>query len=117
MAEHIVIYQILILAILIAVGFLAVRTGLISMNIKEGLSQLVFKLTLPLLIFTKISVLRFNRGLLLNSLWYFLLVYLAMLLMLIIAFISVRLFRLRGVKQGFLWLTACLGILFFLGFR
>ncbi|HHJ10013.1 MAG TPA: AEC family transporter [Bacteroidetes bacterium] len=116
MAEHIVIYQILILAILIAVGFLAVRTGLISMNIKEGLSQLVFKLTLPLLIFTKISVLRFDKGLLLNSLWYFLLVYLAMLLMLTIAYISVRLFRFKGGETRVFMAHSLFGNIVFLGF-
>ncbi len=116
MAEHIVIYQILILAILIAVGFTAVRVRLISIGIKDGLSQLIFKLTLPLLIFTKLSGLRFDRALLVNSLWYFLLVYLAFLLMGVVALLTVRLFRFRKEETGVFIAHSLFGNIVFLGF-
>ncbi len=116
MNENIVVYQILILAILIITGFLAVRTGLISIKIKDGLSQLIFKLTLPLLIFTKISALRFTGSLLVNSLWYFLLVYLAFLLMYIVGIFSVRLFRFKQEESRVFLTHSLFGNIVFLGF-
>ncbi len=116
MAEHIVIYQVLILAILIGVGFFAVRIRLISMEMKDGLSQLIFKLTLPLLIFTKLSELHFDKVLIINGLWYFLLVYLAFLLIFGVALLSVRLFHFKNGETRVFLAHSLFGNIVFLGF-
>jgi len=116
MVGHIVVYQIVILAVLILTGFLAVRTGLVSIRVKDGLAQLVFKLTLPLLIFTKISSLKLTGQLVVNSLWYFFLVYLAFFIMYSVGKMSILLFRLGKEGKSVFLTHSIFGNIVFLGF-
>ena len=57
-----VIYRIGILAIIILVGFAAVKTGYLDVKIKDSISKLIVKIVLPCLIISSISSKEIEKG-------------------------------------------------------
>jgi len=62
-----ILTQISILGILAAVGILAYKTGIVKELAKDVIEKLVFYITLPLLIITKVSTLEFSDEILRNG--------------------------------------------------
>ncbi|NOY38555.1 MAG: AEC family transporter [Chlorobi bacterium] len=116
MAGRIIIYQVLVLTILAVTGFLGVKFKLISNEVKEGLAKLVFNITLPLLIFSKISRLELSLSLLSDSIRYIVLVYVAFLLMYVVAWLSTRLLKLPPRGEQVFLAHSMFGNIIFLGF-
>ena len=61
MSTGIIIEQILVLVILALIGVIATRRKIIHGEIKTGLSKIVFNVTLPFLIITRISSLEIDK--------------------------------------------------------
>lgn len=116
MAFYTIFEQIAILAILAAAGVLAVKTGILQDQARTALEKLVFYITLPLLIVTKLSTLEFTTEILKNGLQVIIFTYLILFLQIIIGRISARMFNLKRPQAVIHGMHTFLGNIVFLGF-
>src|SRR6056297_3010778 len=66
MQVNIIIQQISILILLALIGLIATKLNIIQREIKNGLTKIIFNITLPFLIITRISSLEINREILIS---------------------------------------------------
>jgi len=111
-----ILNQILILGILAAIGIIGIRYKILNETAKEVLEKLVFYITLPLLIVTKISSLEITSEILRNGVMVIVLTYLVLLIQILIGNISARLFKLQKPQATIHALHTFLGNIVFLGF-
>lgn len=116
MASDTIINQILILGILAAIGALAFRFKVLEESAKSIIEKVVFFITLPLLIVTKLSALDFTPEILRNAGLVVIFTYLIMLLQLALGKLSARLLRLNKPQAVIHSLHHMLGNVVFLGF-
>lgn len=111
-----IVQQIVILAIIGTIGILAARTKILEENAKKVIENLVFYITLPLLIVTKLSSLDISDKLLVNGLYTIGLTYIILFIQIVIGLFSSKLFRLLPRKAIIHRLHTFLGNIVFLGF-
>jgi predicted permease len=111
-----ILNQIFFLAILTFCGVAAFKFKILSESSKEVIEKLVFYITLPLLIITKISSLEISPTILQNSGLVIGLTYLILSIQIIIGIISARLLKLPKPKAVIHSLHTFLGNIVFLGF-
>lgn len=111
-----VFQQVGILAVLALIGIMAVRSHLLDASAKTVLEKLVFFITLPLLIITKLSSLEFSGEMLHSLLWMALLTYLVLFLQIVLGSFSARFLGLPFGKKEIHTLHTFLGNIVFLGF-
>lgn len=116
MDSIIIANQILILGILVCIGVFATKTGIIDENLKEGISGLVFKITLPLMIFTNFTSLDITPELLKNGVMVLIFAYISMLLLMLTGRLSSGILRLNRRKSTIHILHTMFGNHVFLGF-
>lgn len=116
MYTEIIIHQILILAILVVIGIAAIKWGLISGNLKDGIARLVFNITLPLLILTNLSEMDLTPEIIRNSGLVILFSYTGLFLMLMTGFISSLIQHLDPAKRTIYLLHSMFGNVVFLGY-
>jgi len=108
--------QILILGILVCIGVFATKTGIINENLKEGISGLVFKITLPLMIFTNFVALDITPELLKNGAMVLIFAYISMFLLMLAGRLSSGILSLNRRKSTIHVLHTMFGNHVFLGF-
>jgi len=111
-----ILTQISILGILAAIGILAYRTGIVKETAKEVIEKLVFYITLPLLIITKISTLEFSAEILRNGIIVIVFTYLILFIQILFGNLSAWLFKLEKPQAVIHTLHTFLGNIVFLGF-
>lgn len=116
MAFYTILQQVSVLAILSLVGIIGVKAGIFSEQAKSAIEKLVFYVTLPLLIITKLSMLEITPVILKNGLWVIIFTYVILIIQIIIGRISARLFRLEKPQAVIHALHTFLGNIVFLGF-
>ncbi len=116
MAFTTILEQVSILAILSLVGIGGVRAGVFTESARSVLEKLVFYITLPLLIVTKLSVLEITPVILRNGLWVIISTYAILVLQILAGRLSARLFRLEPPQAVIHALHTFLGNIVFLGF-
>ncbi|MEX0988125.1 MAG: AEC family transporter [Bacteroidales bacterium] len=116
MQNNIILYQILMLAIMVLVGIIATKLKVITEGTKKGIADLVFDVTLPLLIITTFVKLELSPGLLKNSGLVFLFTYFALAVMYGAGHLSAWLFHLRGSQRAVFINHHMFGNIVFLGF-
>lgn len=116
MAITTILQQISILAILALAGIIAVKTGILQDQARAAIEKLVFYITLPLLIITKLSVLEITAEILHNGIFVIVITYLILFLQIVIGRISARIFRLPRDQAVIHGLHTFLGNIVFLGF-
>jgi predicted permease len=116
MAVYTILQQVSILAILSLVGVAGVKAGIFSENAKSTLEKLVFYVTLPLLIITKLSMLELTPVILKNGLWVIVGTYLILFIQIVIGRLSARLFKMEKAQSTIHSLHTFLGNIVFLGF-
>ncbi len=116
MHNNIILYQISILSILVVVGIIATKLKIITEEAKKGIADLVFDVTLPLLIITTFARIDMTPEILLNSGIVFLFAYLALAVMYGIGDLSARIMRLRGNQRAVFINHHMFGNIVFLGF-
>ena len=116
MHSFIIINQVLILGILIYIGFVATKTCIISESLKEGIALLVFKITLPLMIFTNIADHNITLALLKNGAMVIVLAYFSLFLLLLTGKLSTRIMKLNKHSGKIHTLHTVFGNHAFLGF-
>jgi len=116
MAFYTILQQVSVLAILSLVGIIGVKAGIFSEQAKSAIEKLVFYVTLPLLIITKLSMLEITPVILKNGFWVIIFTYVILIIQIIIGRISARLFRLEKPQAVIHALHTFLGNIVFLGF-
>lgn len=116
MAFQTILEQISILAILALIGVFAVRFKIIQDDTRIAIEKLVFYITLPLLIVTKISSLEVTPEILRNGVQVIVFTYLILFIQILIGRISARLLGLPGPQAVIHGLHTFLGNIVFLGF-
>lgn len=111
-----IVDQILILGILAGVGVLAFRFKILEDGAKGVIEKLVFYVSLPLLILTKLSTLEFTAEILRNAGLVILFTYGIMFSQLLLGKLSARIFRLKKPQAVIHSLHHMLGNIVFLGF-
>lgn len=111
-----IVDQILILGILAGVGVLAFRFKILEDGAKGVIEKLVFYVSLPLLILTKLSTLEFTAEIIRNAGLVILFTYGIMFSQLLLGKLSARIFRLKKPQAVIHSLHHMLGNIVFLGF-
>ena len=99
MSIEIIVQQIFVLLILALVGVIATRRKIIHGEIKTGLSKIVFNVTLPFLIITRISALEIDQTDFLDWGIVIVLVFSSILFFLLIGMLTSRLLKLPAHKS------------------
>lgn len=111
-----ILNQIMILAILSLVGIIGFRLKLLNETAKDVLEKLVFYITLPLLIITKISSLEISPEILRNGGLVIAFTYLVLFIQIVLGNLSARLLKLSKPQAIIHSMHTYLGNIVFLGF-
>lgn len=116
MKTQIIIEQIVILGILILTGVVGAWTKVITADVKNAISRIVFNITLPLLIVTTFLNMEITPQLLSNGLWVFIFSNVAFLLLWITGVLTSKLIGLRVKRKPIHIVHTMFGNIVFLGF-
>lgn len=97
MHTDIIFPQILMLAVLVIVGLIASKAGVITQEVKDMMARLIFNITLPFMLLCNFSKLSITPRLLSNSLVVLLLTFLTLMFTLLVSWLFTRL---SGMKKG-----------------
>jgi predicted permease len=112
----IILNQILILSILVLVGIIGSKAGVLSRETKDMLAKIIFNITLPLMLLTNFSRIDITPKILSNSLLVIGLSVLVMLFMLFAGWITTKLFKLKTSDAIIFKSHSLFGNIIFLGF-
>lgn len=116
MQNSIILYQITILAILVVIGIIATRLKVITEGAKKGIADLVFDVTLPLLILTTFAKIDMTPEILKNSGLVFLFAYLSLAVMYAVGHLVAFIIKIRGNQRAVFINHHMYGNIVFLGF-
>ncbi|MFP4621726.1 MAG: AEC family transporter [Bacteroidales bacterium] len=116
MQVNIIVQQIFILIILALIGVIATKVNIIQRETKNGISRLIFNITLPFLIITRISSLDINKDVLLSWGMMIIITAFTIILFLNIGRLTSRLLKLPPKKATVHILHSGFGNIVFLGF-
>ena len=116
MAIFTIFEQILVLAIIAIVGVLAVRFKILNDDAKNVIEKIVFYITLPLLIITKLASLEISDQILKNGFQVIIFTYVILFIQIVIGKISTKGFKLSKSQNTIHFMHTFLGNIVFLGF-
>jgi len=116
MSFDVVTNQVFILIILAVIGVIASKVGLINESVKQGLSGIIFNITLPLLILSSLSDMELTGEVLFNGLLVISFSFLALALLYITGIISSRIMSLNSRATTIHIVHTMFGNIVFLGF-
>ncbi|MFC2129147.1 AEC family transporter [Bacteroidota bacterium] len=116
MQNHIILYQVAVLAILVVVGVAATKAKIITESVKNGIADIVFDVTLPLLIITTFARIEISPTIIKNSGLVFLFTYIAMGIMYVAGDVFARISKLKGNQRAVFINHHMYGNIVFLGF-
>jgi hypothetical protein len=116
MQVDIIIQQIVVLVILALIGLVATKLNIIRQELKTGLTKIIFNITLPFLIITRISSLEINKDILISWALIILIAAFAIILFLNIGRLTGRLLKLPPERAIVHTLHSGFGNIVFLGF-
>jgi len=100
MQQSIILEQISYLAVLVLIGVLASKIGIIKEQARDALVKIIFNITLPLLLFTNFSKLEMSPEILRNSYILIIISLIMILLMLLFAFLFSLFFRMKHEQKS-----------------
>jgi len=116
MQTEVVITQIFMLSVVVLIGAIAARYKVLTTDTKDMLSKVIFNISLPLMLFTNFFRLDATPRLIANSLIILAVSGFVIFFLLLIGWISVRLFRIRGAEAAVFKTHSMFGNTIFLGF-
>jgi len=116
MAIFTIFQQILILAVMTLLGVMAVKFKIIGDDSKKVIERIVFYITLPLLIVTKLASLEISHEILRNGFQVIIFTYFILLIQIIVGRITSNWFKLSGGQKTIHAMHTFLGNIVFLGF-
>lgn len=108
--------QIFILAIIMFIGYLIVKTHYAEAKIKDGLSKIIVKVTLPCLIISSITEKEINAELMANALTAFLLSLFCLAVLFLTGVLSSKMLKLGGKAETVHRLLSTVGNVIFVGY-
>jgi malate permease and related proteins len=114
--SEIILNQIIILGVIVCVGVIAARAGIITETLKEGIASLVFNVTLPLLILSSFTALDITLELLRNGLLVVILTYFSLFFLLFTGRLAAIIQRMNRETATIHVLHTAFGNTVFLGF-
>lgn len=116
MQQSVIIEQILFLAILVLIGVIASKIGVIREKERDGLVKIIFNITLPLLLFTNFSKLEMTPEILRNSYLLIIISLVVIVLMLLLAWLSSLFFRMNHAQLSVFISHNAFGNVLYFGF-
>ncbi len=116
MSFEIVVRQVLMLAIIMALGFVGVKTKYVQPELRDGISKLILRFTLPLLNLTSITGQVLNAELLKNAGLLVVFEILIFVILLLLGLATAKLFRLGEPTKTMHSLMSIFGNVIFLGY-
>jgi predicted permease len=116
MQTQVVITQIFILAVVVIIGAIAAKFNVFTSDSKDVLSKIIFNISLPLMLFTNFFRLEATPRLIVNSLMILSISGFVIFFLLLIGWLSVRLFRLKDTEAAVFKAHSMFGNTIFLGF-
>ena len=114
--SQIILHQIIILSVLVIIGVIATRTKIITTSVKKGVADIVFDITLPLLIITTFMRIDLSPVILRNSGLVLLFTYLALGIMYLFGHLFSKAAKLKGSQRAVFINHHMFGNIVFLGF-
>ncbi len=114
--SEIILNQIIILGIIVCVGVIATKAGIITETLKEGIASLVVNITLPLLIFSSFINLDITVELLRNGFLVLAMALFSLFFLLSTGYLSSKVFRMEKITSSIHILHTAFGNVAFLGF-
>lgn len=108
--------QVLILSILVLVGVIGAKSGVISIDGKDMLAKIIFNITLPLMLFCNFSKLNITTRLLSNSLSIIVLTFFTLLFMLLAGWLTTLMIKMTKGESIIFKVHSVFGNLVYLGF-
>ncbi|MCU0456851.1 MAG: AEC family transporter [Bacteroidales bacterium] len=116
MESKIVLTQIAILAVVVVIGAIAARSRVFTSESKDVLSKVIFNISLPLMLFTNFFRMEATPRLIANSLSVLVITAGLISLLLLLGWLSVRLYRLKDAEAAVFKVHSMFGNTIFLGF-
>lgn len=114
--NSIILYQISILVILVVIGIIATKFRVITPSAKKSIADLVFDVTLPLLIITTFAKIEVTPSIIQNSALVFLFAYMALGIMFCTGSLFAKILKLKGNQRAVFINHHMFGNIVFLGF-
>ena len=111
-----IIHSILTLGLAMLVGFICVKTGYITEEQKNGLSRIIVRVTLPILVVTSLTSIDFDREKLINSIHVLLISILVIAMLYLIGAAISRVGKIEGRKAPMYRCMMCFGNVVFMAF-
>ena len=116
MHSEIIVNQILILGVVVMIGVIAAKAGVITESLKEGIASLVFNITLPLLILSSFTALEITINLLINGLMVIVMSYVSIFFLLWMGRLSSSIQKMNKETASIHIMHTAFGNIVFLGF-
>lgn len=116
MQSEIILNQITILGVIVCIGVIAAKAGIITEKLKEGIASLVFNITLPLLILSSFTRLDITVELLNNGLLVIVMALASLFFLLFTGRLSAIVLKLKNETSAIHILHTAFGNIVFLGF-
>jgi predicted permease len=116
METRIIISQIFILAVVVLIGAVAGKLKVLTLDSRDMLSKVIFNISLPLMLFTNFLKLEATPRLLANSFIVLSLAGFVILLMLLLGWLTTRIFKITGSEAAVFKAHSMFGNTIFLGF-
>lgn len=111
-----IIDNIFILAIAMLVGFIAVKTGYIPRSARDGLSKVLVKVTLPILVVTTMTKIELDRERIINCASVLILAWICIAIMYLFGVAAAKLFRMHGERAVLHSCMSCFGNIVFIAY-
>ncbi|MBQ3553210.1 MAG: AEC family transporter [Clostridia bacterium] len=116
MGLNVIITQILMLAIAMLIGFLAVKLKYLDASVAPSISKVIVRITLPLLIISTVTTQNLSANLLKNAGLLIILELLVFVVLYSVSALIAKLFRLKGATKTMHRLMGTFGNVIFLGY-
>ncbi len=116
MEQSIIITQISFLTVLVLIGFVSSKIGIIKAETRDSLVKIIFNITLPLLLFTNFSKLDLTPEILKNSLVVIVISFLIIITMMVIGYFSSFFFKMKHEQRSVFIAHHAFGNILYIGF-
>ncbi len=111
-----IINRMMTLGLAMLIGFVCVKTGYITKEQKNGLSRIIVRITLPILVMTSLTSMDFDRQTLINSLQVLIISLLVVILLFFVGVFTAKLGKMDKRKAAMHRCMTCFGNVVFMAF-
>lgn len=111
-----ILESILVLGIAVLAGFIAVKSGYISTEVRDAISKLLVRVTLPILVVTTMTKLELDHDRIINSITILIVAWVSLAVMYLIGTAFSKLFRMEGARAVMYSCMSCFGNIVFVAY-